>query len=115
MNSKNKEISVCSSCQMSRSHKLPFIKSSNSSLDLLDKVHCDLWGPAPVTSVKGFRYYALFVDDSTHFCWFLPLQNKSDFYDCFAIFDKYLMRQFGKSMKVFHSDNGEEFVNGKMQ
>lgn len=25
------------------------------------------------------------------------------------------MRQFGKSMKVFHSDNGEEFVNGKMQ
>lgn len=31
------------------------------------------------------------------------------------MFDKYLMRQFGKSMKVFHSDNGEEFVNGKMQ
>lgn len=76
--SKNKELSVCSSCQMARSHKLPFIKPLNSSLDLLDKVHCDLWGPAPVTSVKGFIYYALFVDDSTHFCWFLPLQNKSD-------------------------------------
>lgn len=47
------------------------------------------------TSVKGFCYYALFVDDFTHFNWSFPLQNKSDFYACYMTFEKYIQRQFG--------------------
>ena len=39
---------ICSSCQMGKSCRLPF--SLNDKIDYvpLSKIHCDLWGPAPV-------------------------------------------------------------------
>ncbi|KAL2466636.1 Retrovirus-related Pol polyprotein from transposon RE1 [Abeliophyllum distichum] len=31
----------------------------------LDLIHTDVWGPSPVNSTSGFKYYVLFVDDCT--------------------------------------------------
>ena len=94
---------------MSKSVKLPFYASNNESNEPLFKIHCDLWGPAPVKSVQGFKYYALFVDDFTRFSWLYPLKQKSDFVRCFILFHKLVEKQHDKSIKVFQSDGGGEF------
>lgn len=37
VNSKSKEAPVCSSCQLAKSHKLPFVRSSQNTLQLLEE------------------------------------------------------------------------------
>ncbi|GKF89050.1 hypothetical protein Tco_0263013, partial [Tanacetum coccineum] len=46
---------LCSSCQLSKSKRLPFDLNLKRALHVLDLIHCDLWGPSPVTSMDGFR------------------------------------------------------------
>lgn len=43
---------ICSSCELSKQHRLPFQLNAKRSLHVLDLVHYDLWGPAHVTSVE---------------------------------------------------------------
>lgn len=54
---------ICSPCQLAKAHRLPFELNDKRASHVLDLIHCDLWGPSPVTSVDGYRYYAIFVDD----------------------------------------------------
>ncbi|KAK9068374.1 hypothetical protein SSX86_012487 [Deinandra increscens subsp. villosa] len=77
---------VCSPCEMAKAHKLPFCLNEKRALEPLDLVHCDLWGPSPVTSIGNYRYYAAFVDDHSRFCWLYPLKSKNEFYNALVIF-----------------------------
>lgn len=70
------KLHVCSSCQLSKNKKLPFKLNTKRASQVLDLVHCDLWGPAPVVSVEAYRYYFVFVDDFSGFTWFYPLKLK---------------------------------------
>jgi transposase InsO family protein len=74
-----------------------------------DIIHSDVWGPAPVQSFYGHRYFVLFVDDFTRFTWVYFLKNKSDIYQNFHHFEKHIERQFNSKIKAFHSDWGGEF------
>lgn len=70
----------CSSCQLSKGHRLQFDLNDKCSSYPLDLVHCDLWGPSPVSSMDGYRYYVVFVDDYSRFSWIYPLKTKSLFF-----------------------------------
>ncbi|GJY30675.1 retrovirus-related pol polyprotein from transposon TNT 1-94 [Tanacetum coccineum] len=70
---------ICKPCQLSKSQRLPFELNSKRSSYPLDLIHCDLWGPAPVSS-DGYLYYIIFVDDYSRFTWFYPLKTKSGFH-----------------------------------
>lgn len=85
------------------------------ALCVLDLVHCDLWGPTPVVSRDGFRYYALFVDDYSHFSWLYPLHTKSEFFEVLKRFTNLVCNQFNTSIKVFQSDGGTEFTNSNIR
>lgn len=54
---------VCSSRQLTKNRRLPFILNKKRVLSILELVHCDLWGPAPIGSLDGFQYYIVFMDD----------------------------------------------------
>lgn len=107
--------SVCSSCHLAKSKRLPFSVNEKRSSSVLDLIHCDLWGPAPVVSANGFRYYAIFVDDFSRFVWFYPLRLKSDFYKVLLHFSTFVKTQFERQIKVFQSDGGTEFTNNKVK
>ena len=105
---------LCDSCQLGKLSRLPFFASEQSSSSVFDKIHCDLWGPAPVASIGKFCYYACLVDDFSKYSWIIPLHNKSDFVDAFLAFEQYVERQYNTRIKVFHSDGGGEFLNKKL-
>lgn len=67
---------VCDSCSYNKSHKLPFDVSTLKSHKPLDLVYSDVWGPAPISSYDGFRYYVIFVDHFTKYIWLYPLKQK---------------------------------------
>ena len=65
-------------------------------MEPLDRIHCDLWGPSPVVSVQGFKYYVVFVDTYSRYSWLFPLKMKSDFCGVFIGFQKQVENQFNK-------------------
>jgi hypothetical protein len=71
-----KSQTICSSCQMGKSCRLPFSLHNKTETAPLKKIHCDLWGPAPVASVQNYKYYVIFVDDHTRYTWLYPLKKK---------------------------------------
>ena len=105
----------CASCQLSKNKRLSFDINTQRSLHVLDLIHCDLWGPSPVTSVDGYRYYVVFVDDYSRFTWLYPLQKKSDFYDVLEAYIALVQTQFSCKIKTFQSDGGTEFVNTRVR
>jgi transposase InsO family protein len=51
------------------------------------------------------------VDDHSRFTWFYPLKHKSDFYDTFLRFQKFVENQFCHSIQAFQCDGGSEFTS----
>jgi GAG-pre-integrase domain len=78
--------SPCDSCSKFKSHRLSFSLSSNKASKPLELVHVDVWGPSPVISSLGNRFYILFVDDFSRFSWLFTCSAKSQVADIFAGF-----------------------------
>lgn len=74
----NKEIEFFNACQLGKSYKLLFTASSNKASKPLDLIHFDIWGPAPLLSKHGFKYYIIFLDDFSRYTWIFPLKAKSE-------------------------------------
>jgi hypothetical protein len=72
-------------------------------------VHSDLWGPAPVLSKKGHRYYVQFTDEFSRFSWLYTCAAKSDVTNIFAQFKQKVENLLNCQIKVFQCDGGSEF------
>lgn len=64
---------ICISCQMGTSCKLPFQNLNRTAKNPLEKFHCDLWGPMPLSSHQIWHHYVIFVDDFSRCTWLYPL------------------------------------------
>ncbi|KAL5816849.1 hypothetical protein ACOSQ3_025227 [Xanthoceras sorbifolium] len=81
------DISDCSGCKFAKFSALPFNRSNSCSLAPFDSIHSDVWGPSPITTKGGSRYYVLFIDDYTHFYWVYLMKHNSDFLAFTVIFE----------------------------
>ena len=41
-------------------------------------VHSNVWGPCPVLSLIGFKYFATFVDDFSRVTWLYLIKSRSE-------------------------------------
>ena len=57
----------CSACLSSKSKQLSFSLSCTEINFPLDLIHTDVWGPSPICSKSGFKYYVSFVDAFSHY------------------------------------------------
>uniref|UniRef100_A0A2N9HE34 Integrase catalytic domain-containing protein n=1 Tax=Fagus sylvatica TaxID=28930 RepID=A0A2N9HE34_FAGSY len=103
----------CKHCLASKMHKLPFPVSNKKSTALFALVHADLWGPAPITSFTGFRYYLVLVDDFTKFTWTYLLKHKLDTFSIFTQFQAMVQTQFSLPIQVLRTDCGGEFISNE--
>ncbi|KAK1417226.1 hypothetical protein QVD17_26351 [Tagetes erecta] len=106
---------LCSPCQLAKAHKLPFEANEKRASNPLDLVHCDLWGPSPIITNDGYKYYVVFVDDYSRFSWLYPLKTKTEFYTVLQTFLRLVQTQLSRKVKVFQSDGGTEFTNKIVQ
>lgn len=101
----------CSCCNKAKSHKLQFPLSVSHTTAPFQLVHMDVWGPSPIPSHKGFRYYLLVIDDFTRYSWLFPLHYKSQVKHTIAEFKAFVSTQFNITIQTVRSDNGGEFIN----
>lgn len=78
-------------------------------------IHCDQCGPTPVSSIDGYMYYVIFVDDFSRFIWFYPLKHKFDFSIVLKTFLAIVQTQYSCRVEVFQSDGGTEFLNKQVK
>uniref|UniRef100_A0A2N9H7L1 Integrase catalytic domain-containing protein n=1 Tax=Fagus sylvatica TaxID=28930 RepID=A0A2N9H7L1_FAGSY len=76
----------CTHCLAGKMHQLPFPVSNKTVSSPFSLIHADLWGPAPIVSYTGFKYYLVLVDEFTKFTWTYLLKHKSDTLQVFTQF-----------------------------
>ena len=69
-----------------------------------------MWGPAPVESKGGKRYYITFTDDKTRFTNLYLLAKKSDAFESYKDYEAWCSTQLDARIKVLHSDRGGEYL-----
>jgi histone deacetylase 1/2 len=94
---------VCDSCQLAKSHQLPYPTSSSVSTAPLEQVFSDVWGPAPL-SVGKHAYYVSFIDDFSKFTWIYLLKKRSDVYQAFLNYQQFVERKFDRKIVTMQTD-----------
>jgi hypothetical protein len=102
-------------CRFAKLHRLPFPEHASRSNELFDLIHSDVWGPAPVDSKKGFKYFISFIDDKSRTTWLYLLKSKSEIFSNFQTFCSMVKNQFNTTIKTFRSHNGTKYTNLEFQ
>lgn len=103
------KIDFCASRQYGKSYCLPTSLSDFHANMPLDVVCFDVWGPAPILSLEGYRHYVSFVDDHSRYTWTYPLRATSEVFTAFMHFKAHVERLFNRKRKCLQSDWGVEF------
>jgi hypothetical protein len=102
--------SICESCQMAKSKRVPFPISTRTAKCALKVIHSDLWC-SPISSISGCRYYIIFIDEFSRFSWIFPLKLKYEVFVAFIKFKSFAENQFSSKIKTLQSDGGGEFLS----
>ncbi|KAL4291090.1 hypothetical protein GQ457_14G002100 [Hibiscus cannabinus] len=106
-----REVVICQGCQFGKSHRLPFMKSSNRKTSMLELIHTDLMGPTKIPSFSGYRYAMVLVDDFSRYTWIKFLKEKSEALTKFAEFRNVVEKEFGMKIKCIRNENGGEYMS----
>jgi hypothetical protein len=80
---------------------------------MLDLVHSDLCGPFPVITPHGKLHFVVFLDDHTNLLNVQLLASKDQALDAWRIIRARWENHAGRTVKVFRSDNGGEFISNE--
>ena len=96
-------------CQFGKQTALPFNNNVSHDLSSFDLIHSDVWGPSPMSTPGGSRYFVIFMDDFSQYTWIYLFKNRFELYQIYHDFTKMIETQFYKPIKVFRSDNAQEY------
>ena len=99
----------CMPCQLGKQTALPVNNSVSHALSSFDLIHSNVWGPSPIATQGGSRYFVIFVDDFSRYTWIYLFKNRSELSQIYRDFTKMIETQFSKPIKVFRSDNAQEY------
>ncbi|RVW32428.1 Retrovirus-related Pol polyprotein from transposon TNT 1-94 [Vitis vinifera] len=68
---------------MGKQRRVKFSMGSHTTNGVLEYIHSDLWGPSPVESHSGCRYYVTFIDDFSRKVWVYFLKAKDEVFGKF--------------------------------
>ena len=105
----------CDTCILAKSHRVSYPLSANTSGTPFALIHSDVWGPSPISTTSGFRWFITFIDDCTRMTWLFMMKNKTDVFPIFQSFHKQIETQFSTKIQILRSDNGGEYINHDFQ
>ena len=95
----------CLACQTEKQHALPFFNSDSLTSAPFDLVHFDVWGPSPISTMRGSRYLVIFIDDYSRYTWLYLMHSRSELLGIYDEFQKMIQMLFSLKIKIFYSDN----------
>ena len=107
---KNLQVLDCESCQLGKHVRSSFPQTVQRCDSAFSTIHSDIWGPSRVTSF-GFRYFVTFIDEFSKCTWVYLMKDRSELLPIFVSFYNEIENQFGKTIKIFRSDNAKEYFS----
>ncbi len=104
----------CDACIYAHATHQPVLKLriSEQASNFRDKVHTDVWGPTPVSTRHGRRFFITFTDDATRFTVTYLLPAKGDTLNAYCLFEAWARTQNLCTMiKVLCSDRRGEYLS----
>ena len=102
----------CAQCLLGKMHKNPIPKTaSKSEYKLGELIHSDVWGPAPVETYDGYRYFVSFRDDKSDYIKIYLMKSKNETLKYFKYFKNEFELQMNLKIKILRYDFGSEFIN----
>ena len=115
-------IKSCIGCMLGKGHRDPWGHTGlHRGTAPFHTVFADTVGPirrsdgTSMQSRGGYQYVLVMVDDYTGLLWAKPLISKADVADAVIDWHKLQVAQFDRKLVEFHSDNGTEFLTGRLQ
>ena len=62
------DIPNCSGCKLVKFSALQFNQNVSLSVVSFDLIHFVVWGPSPIPTKMGSKYYVSFIDDHAQYC-----------------------------------------------
>ena len=78
----------CTSSQLEKQLALPFNNSESISNSIFELIHSNIWGPFPVASIDGSRYFVVFIDDYSRYSWIFPMKSRFEILPIYSNFAK---------------------------
>ena len=103
---------TCDSCKCAKAIRKPIKKerTSKPTQAFGDEIHSDLWGPSPISTIGGHKYYISFTDDYSHYTSLNLLKYKDEAFGAYKAFTAWAKTQHGAKIKCFRSDCGGEYT-----
>jgi hypothetical protein len=106
----------CESCEYAKHHRISLSHRVNKRADApFELVRSDVWGPCPVTSKTGFKYFVTFVDDYSRVTWLYLMKNRSELFSHFCSFYTEIKTQSNVSVQNLRSDDAKECLSESFQ
>ena len=102
---------ICRGCALGKNAKGSFPSSDSRPKRILDLVHSDVCGLMTVTSLCGFLYYVIFIDDFSQKTLIYFMNTKDEVFSRFQKFGARVENLIGKQIKVLRLDNGGEYTS----
>ncbi|THG92841.1 hypothetical protein EW026_g8206 [Hermanssonia centrifuga] len=105
---------VCAACEAAKTTRKPIqrYREGERTAAVGDEVHSDVWGPAPVKTLGGRRYYVSFTDHSRWTVTYL-MRTKDEDFRHYQSFVALMKAHHGAAVKLRHSDQGGEYLSNE--
>ena len=107
---------LCEACIEGKMARLPFgHKNKDHVKRPLFRVHSDVCGPVQTPTLCNEKYYAIFVDDFTHYCVTYLLEHKPELFNVVKDYIAKSQAHFDLKIAYLYCDNGGEYLSNEMK
>jgi transposase InsO family protein len=103
---------TCDSCEYAKATRKPIKKERTNApaKTFGEEIHSDLWGPSPISTIGGRKYYISFTDDYSRYTSLDLLKYKDEALSAYKGFAAWVQNQLGVRIKRLRSDRGGEYT-----
>ena len=102
----------CDSCEYAKTTMKPIKKEREAAQASAfgDEIHSDIWGPSPLQTLGGRKYYITFTDNHSRYTRVQLLRSKDEALQAYKDFAAWAQTQHGAKIKRLRSDRGGEYT-----
>ncbi|GKA82241.1 zinc finger, CCHC-type containing protein [Tanacetum coccineum] len=100
----------CKTCMLTKITKKPF-QNVKRETEVLEMIHSDLCDLHVTPSLENKKYFVIFIDDTSRFCYIYLLHSKDEALDKFKVFKTEVELQQESLIKRFGTDRGGEYMD----
>jgi transposase InsO family protein len=90
-------------------NRTPFTENKERSKELLGLIYIDVYGSMMIHFIGKYTYFIIFIDDHYRCGYVYLIKHKFESFKRFRELRNKIEKQTGKSLKIFQSDQGEEY------